>query len=342
MGYVEWYVPAIISYETIHYGYLKPDLKTNRKTMEDFLSKLSLSMDSKKPVRDGYWKRVRLNKIQEIYPYIKRSIKHGNKIDISKVKELPKNIDILTYSFPCQDLSQQGKQKGITKYTRSGLLWEIERILKLNRDRLPKYLLLENVMALVSNKFIGDFEEWIDALENLGYYSEPRIINAADYGSVQNRRRVFMISTLNDKNISWPKHKRNNKKLKDILEEKDDSNIEKYHSYETTEVTTTTSKVKKERLIDYSSFNSETYIYYPDGKGPTLTASGANSRLKIRIGNRIRYMNAREAYKYMGFRGSDYDKVKKNELITNNKAIFTCGNSISVEVLEAIFKEMFL
>jgi len=342
MGYVEWYVPAIISYETIHYGYMKPDLKTSREVMEKFLSQYSLSMDSKKPVSDTYWKRVRLNKIQEIYPYIKRSIKHGNQIDISKVNKLPKDIDLLTYSFPCQDLSQQGKQKGITKYTRSGLLWEIERILKLNKDRLPKHLLLENVMALVSNKFIADFEEWIDALEHLGYYSEYRIINSSDYGSVQNRRRAFMISTLNGKNISWPKHKRNKKTLNHILEKSDDSNIEKYHSYNTTDITWTKSKVKKERLIDYSNFNSETYIYYPEGKGPTLTASGANSRLKIRIGNRIRYMNAREAFKYMGFKGSDYDKVIKNELITNNKAIFTCGNSISVEVLEAIFKEMFL
>ncbi|SGA02873.1 Modification methylase BanI [Chlamydia abortus] len=78
--------------------------------------------------------------------------------DIKKFKKLPKNIYILTYSFPCQDLSQQGKQKGISKDTRSGLLYEIERILKNNKDRLPKVLLLENVKALTTKKFIKDFE----------------------------------------------------------------------------------------------------------------------------------------------------------------------------------------
>ncbi|WP_308506950.1 DNA cytosine methyltransferase [Mycoplasma tauri] len=70
---------------------------------------------------------------------------------------MPKSIDILTYSFPCQDLSQQGKQRGLGKNTRSGLLYQIERILKLNKDRLPRILLLENVKALTSKKFINGF-----------------------------------------------------------------------------------------------------------------------------------------------------------------------------------------
>ncbi|WP_082160322.1 DNA cytosine methyltransferase [Mycoplasma sp. HU2014] len=61
---------------------------------------------------------------------------------MKKIDILPKDIDILTYSFPCQDISQQGAQKGITKQTRSGLLFEVERILKNNKDRLPKVLLL--------------------------------------------------------------------------------------------------------------------------------------------------------------------------------------------------------
>ena len=76
--------------------------------------------------------------------------------DITTFHTLPKNIDILTYSFPCQDISQQGLQKGLNN-TRSGLLYEIEKILKNNLDRLPKVLVLENVKALLSQKFKNEF-----------------------------------------------------------------------------------------------------------------------------------------------------------------------------------------
>ena len=78
--------------------------------------------------------------------------------DISKIEELP-YCDLLTYSFPCQDLSISGKQKGISKGTRSGLLLEVERLLRKAKENgtLPKYLLLENVKNLVGKKFIKDF-----------------------------------------------------------------------------------------------------------------------------------------------------------------------------------------
>ncbi|MFV9451387.1 DNA cytosine methyltransferase [Mycoplasma sp. 4463] len=119
--------------------------------------------------------------------------------DITVYNTLPKSIDIFTYSFPCQDLSQQGKQRGINENTRSGLLYEIERILKNNLDRLPKVLLLENVKALASSKFKNDFLKWIDALETLGYKSYWKVLNAVDSGSAQNRERVFMVSILDGK-----------------------------------------------------------------------------------------------------------------------------------------------
>ena len=97
---------------------------------------------------------------------------HGetwNMGDITKidVNDVPDH-DLFTYSFPCQDISIAGKQKGFEKggETRSGLLWECEKVIRAKR---PKYLLMENVKNLVSKKFLPGFEEWLSALEELGY-----------------------------------------------------------------------------------------------------------------------------------------------------------------------------
>ncbi|NQZ29609.1 MAG: DNA cytosine methyltransferase [Mycoplasmatales bacterium] len=108
--------------------------------------------------------------------------------------------DLLTYSFPCQDLSSAGKGKGMAKEsgTRSGLLWEIERILlgfkKLNN--LPKVLLMENVPKIHSKQNIDDFNKWIAVLKNLGYVSTYKDLNAKDFGIPQNRVRTYMVSIL--------------------------------------------------------------------------------------------------------------------------------------------------
>lgn len=143
--------------------------------------------------------------------------------DISKIEKLP-YCDLLTYSFPCQDLSIAGHQKGINKDTRSGLLLEVERLLlkaKENRT-LPKYLLLENVKNLVGKKFIKDFERWLNFLNSLGYYSNWEVLNAKDYGIPQNRERVFVVSSLENMHYKFPKPVELKFKMKDLLEEKVD------------------------------------------------------------------------------------------------------------------------
>ena len=143
--------------------------------------------------------------------------------DITKIKKLP-YCDLLTYSFPCQDLSIAGQQKGISKDTRSGLLLEVERLLLKAKENgtLPKYLLLENVKNLVGKKFIKDFERWLSFLNNLGYYSNWEVLNAKDYGIPQNRERVFVVSSLENIHYNFPKQVELKSKMKDLLEEKVD------------------------------------------------------------------------------------------------------------------------
>lgn len=140
--------------------------------------------------------------------------------DISKIDKLP-YCDLLTYSFPCQDLSISGKQKGISKDTRSGLLLEVERLLLKAKENgtLPKYLLLENVKNLVGKKFIKDFERWLSFLNSLGYYSNWEVLNAKDYGIPQNRERVFVVSSLENIHYVFPKKQELKIKMKDLLED---------------------------------------------------------------------------------------------------------------------------
>ena len=111
--------------------------------------------------------------------------------------------DLITYSSPCQDFSTAGKQAGGDKGsgTRSSLLWECERIIKAVK---PKYLLMENVKALTSKKFMPLFQEWLSVLESLGYKNWWKVLNAKDFGVPQNRERVFVVSILGDETYEFP------------------------------------------------------------------------------------------------------------------------------------------
>ena len=142
--------------------------------------------------------------------------------DITKIPMLD-YADLWTYSFPCQDLSVAGKQAGISEGTRSGLLLHVERLLEtaVLIGNQPKYLLLENVKALVSKKFKPDFDRWLQKLESLGYNNYWQVLNAKDYGVPQNRERVFVVSIRKDvdtKSYKFPEKIPLTRRLKDVLE----------------------------------------------------------------------------------------------------------------------------
>ena len=134
---------------------------------------------------------------------------------------------ILTYSFPCQDLSVAGKQRGMTKGsgTRSGLLWEVERLLN-EVENLPQILLMENVPQVHGKKNISDFNNWIQFLESKGYSNYWQDLNAKNYGIAQNRNRCFMVSVLGNYKYEFPEPIELTKKMKDYLEDTVD---EKYY-----------------------------------------------------------------------------------------------------------------
>lgn len=135
-------------------------------------------------------------------------------IDWSQVPD----FDLFTYSFPCQDISNAGRQRGLAdgSGSRSSLLWQCEKAI---RAKMPRYLLMENVKNLVSEKFMPDFQKWISLLTRLGYDSTWKVLNAKDYGIPQNRERVFMVSVLHaDGFYHFPRTQRLDLRLKDVLE----------------------------------------------------------------------------------------------------------------------------
>lgn len=138
--------------------------------------------------------------------------------DITKIdwNAVP-DFDLFTYSFPCTDISSAGEQKGFEEDsgTRSSLLWECRRPIAAKR---PKFLLMENVKALVSEKYRPLFLKWESWIRSLGYVNYTEILNAKDYGVPQNRERVFMLSILNGCWYEFPHPVRLEERLKDVLE----------------------------------------------------------------------------------------------------------------------------
>jgi DNA (cytosine-5)-methyltransferase 1 len=263
----------------------------------------------------------------------------GNLGDISTVNEdnYPQ-CDLMTYSFPCQDISISGVQKGIQKGTRSGLLFEVERILTKNQ---PKYLLMENVKNLVSNNHIENFKDHINFLNGIGYGCAWRVFNGADFGCPQNRERVFMISVygmtneeVNLKMLNVDKHKKDRIPMRPFVENDITEDL-------FIECDITPNEPKKDsacKLIarrNDVNYDQARRIYSIDGCSPCLTTTGSP---QIMVNGRIRTITGREAYRFMGVREEDIDKLLSTTLTTKNH-VALAGNSICVPVMSAIFTE---
>lgn len=141
--------------------------------------------------------------------------------DITKIEHLPE-CDLLTYSYPCTSISLAGKREGMVEGsgTASSLLWEIGRLLKDMQERgvLPEILLMENVDAVLNRVNKPEFDRWCLLLTNMGYVNSYAIMNAKDYGTPQNRRRIFMVSSLSYGEFIFPEPCPDGRVLRDVLE----------------------------------------------------------------------------------------------------------------------------
>lgn len=230
----EWEVNACASYKAIHTeDFTDYSKEISSEDLPRVLFDIGISVNGKdemtleqitKHPGGDKWRRSVYNNFKaskNIGSICKRSGKELEIVDTDKY------CYIMTYSFPCQDLSVAGKQKGMAKGsgTRSGLLWEVERLLN-EVEHLPKVLLMENVPQVHSKANMADFQSWMQFLESKGYSNHWQDLNAKFYGVAQNRDRCFMVSILGDYKYSFPKPIPLAKIMKDYLEDEVD---EKYY-----------------------------------------------------------------------------------------------------------------
>lgn len=275
----------------------------------------------------------------------------------------------------CQDFSVAGKGKGGDKGsgTRSSLLWECERIIKAVK---PKYLLMENVKNLLSKKHCHNFNAWIKVLENMGYKNYYKVLNAKDYGIPQNRERIFCVSILGGGQYLFPNPKPLEKRLKDMLEDNVD---EKYYLSDISvnrllkrrdglgykpcingEVAVTLTTKPGQRNSD--NYIQEPFVVASRGRNienPSDRTAGKPTEQRLEINKtgcsntltsvqkdnyvvenyRIRKLTARECFRLMGVKDEQFNRLHD---ISNSQLYKLAGNSIVVDVLEAIFKNLLM
>jgi DNA (cytosine-5)-methyltransferase 1 len=256
---------AVVEYAAIHHGLTKEMIENytdypSREEMVEDLKSRNIGMDFDKGKMYD-WDKLIKKKTKDIEKYWLAMKLQNNLGDISKIEQLP-TADCWFYSFCCQDISIAGKQKGLKstcedcgcefnpmelpvedrdtcpncgskniKGTRSGLLKEVERLLAraVETNTQPKYLCLENVKNLVGKQFKPDFDVWMERLEELGYNTYWKVLNAKECGIPQNRERVFAFSIRKDIDtgkFTFPLPFDTGLRLKDILEKEVD---EKYY-----------------------------------------------------------------------------------------------------------------
>ena len=319
----EWATKSIQAYNDLHIrDYTDYSQLCTFEQVANYLHKKGISMNYNEPMtfeqikRKGEkWCRTTYNNIVATHNLVNIQQVHGRDLGITDIEE---NTYLLTYSFPCQDLSLAGKSLGFAKGsgTRSGMLWEVERILNecAELGKLPQILMMENVTQIHNKENMPHFQEWIKALEKLGYQSYWQDLNAKDYGIPQNRDRTFMVSILGDYYYEFPKKMPLKLILKDMLEDEVD---EKYYL--------------SEKMIEYilnrtplgEKGNYANNLIGNDfvKNAGTITTKGSSSGTSVRGGDNllIDNMTQEEIDKYIYLKENKpsfedvYNKLKKSK-----------------------------
>lgn len=335
----DWFINAIECYDAIHYDGVPP---IELPSYEEQLNELLQYTFSKDSVKAYDIRKMGKEQIACLYRAHKRTKNLGSILDIQS-SDIP-DCDLLTYSFPCQDLSTGGKTMGMGRGsgTRSGLLWQIERILKdLHKEnRLPEYLLMENVKAIMADSNKKDLDEWLNFLSSIGYCNEDcMILDASKFGVPQDRKRAFIVSHLKSPvNINENKLKhRLNYKLSDFVHS-EQGNPRFQREYDVAQLNDTESR-REMWEINGKDWKEDLVVH-------TITCNMDRSNTSVMFryngpkGNTFRLLTIREAFLLMGFTNEEYERAAKLNLSYRqmNKLI---GNSIVVNVLEEIFEFLF-
>lgn len=275
--------------------------------------------------------------------------------DMTKIDWNNLNIqcDLLFYSTPCQSISVAGLQHGFAEGsgTRSSIIWNVrDAVIALK----PKYLCLENVEAMVGEKFIGMFNLWQRELERLGYRNFAQLMNAKDYGVPQNRERIFLVSIRVDDENNMPKYFfpreiKLKKRLKDLLEQNVDEkfylNKEKESFFKQDGENFVDLKKVGTIYLGYVSSQETKHqqdrVFDINGCSPTISSKETQGRYLIKLDNGIRKLTQRECFRLMDVDDKDIDKIEASG-ISKTSQYQIAGNSIVVSCLYHIFRKMFI
>lgn len=282
--------------------------------------------------------------------------------DVTKIEEkkLPKDIDLITYGFPCQDISIAGKQKGLFEddgtVTRSGLFFDALRIIKETR---PRVAIAENVKNLTSSKFSEEFDIVLSSLAEAGYTNYWRVLKASDYGTPQTRERVFVVSIRNDvdkKCFKFPAPCALKHTLAELADfrEKDDlteaffwrylevkdcfATFEEFQEY--IQNLPTRYNAIHTKNLDMYSFGEMNTITLLSGISGTLTCRNVvNYNKKYLVDGRLFRPSPRMCFRLMGFDDADFEKAQA--VVSDAYLYKQAGNSIVVPVAEKLLEEVF-
>lgn len=292
---------------------------------------------------------------------VDKKLNYGD-ITLIKPQELP-DFDIMNFSFPCKDISNAGKMKGFIqdgKLTHSGLYKYGVDIVKIKK---PKYIITENVSNLVGKAFFKDFEGILKELNDIGYINYWSLLNTKDFNLPQNRNRVYIVSIRNDikKSYIFPEPQKREIDLIDLLE----TDVDEKYLYEDKtgfieiiyDTNTYTAKVNEATKKGYAIANigDSINLEFPTSKtrrgrvghsiAQTLTVSCNQGTLMPN--GLVRKLIPRECWLLQGFTTEDYNKAYKAlidefKTISDNQLYERAGRTISVPVLENIFKNLLL
>ena len=340
VGISDWFIDAIECYNAIHcQNCTEVEIPSTKEEILKELKKFTFSADSVHPYDIS---RMSEDKLRDLYVAHKNSKNYGSVCDIN-AKDLP-DFDLLVYSFPCQDLSTGGLGKGMKKGsgTRSGLLWEIERMLKdLNElNRLPEYLLLENVKTITAPSNKPDLLEWLAFLESIGYQNDECLyLNALDFGVPQDRERAFIVSHLGEKlNIKEKVRKKPRHYEFNDFFRNDYTNPTLKAEADIAQLYPTPSRLQMWK-INGRELNENTTVRTITCNMDRTNCAGLFPYCGAK-GESFRRPTIREAFLLMGFTEDEFCRTLSLEFSYRkmNKLI---GNSIVVNVLQEIFMVMF-
>lgn len=246
--------------------------------------------------------------------------------------------DILVHGSPCQDFSQAGKQYGgnVEDGTRSSLMFETIRIIENLGNWKPKVVIWENVKGALSKKLISAFQRYLNDMERLGYTNSYDVLDARDFGIPQYRERVFVISVLGNKAFDFSKlRKRPMRPIQEFLEKEVD---EKYVVTQPSMIAKLPGKEVPRTYGGRQLQEIKEYAWTITTKQMRCPNAGV---VKLPDG-RYRYLTERECWRLMGFDDEDFEKAHREHPtrsgFLNGTLYHQAGNSIVVQVLEAIFE----